>query len=118
MENLTLKQLRIPMRISQKEFAEKFGVPYKTYQQWESGRRNPPQYVVGMMFTILQMELQIKQLYPKNGELNSCTACSVEGECLVENAPCSFYTCSRINYAGLTQCTEEDFAALDDREGV
>lgn len=114
MENLTLKQLRIPMRISQKEFAEKFGIPYKTYQQWESGRRNPPQYVVDMMFTILQMELQIKQLYPKD----DCTYCDVEGGCTLENANCNFYTCSGINYAGLTQCTEEDFAALDDKEGV
>ena len=114
MEKLTLKQLRLPTRMNQKEFAEKFAIPYKTYQQWESGRRNPPQYIIDMMFTIMQMELQIKQLYPKT----DCMCCDVEGMCRFENAPCSFYTCARGNYEGLTECTEEDFAALDDGEGV
>ena len=112
MKELSIKQLRLPTRLSQAEFAEKFCIPKSTLQQWESGKRKPPAYVPLMIFTILQMELKIKPLYPNT----SCMACDPEGGCTLQNANCDFYTCMSVNYETLLEL-EEDYAALDDKEG-
>ncbi len=50
--NLTMtdvKRCRIANDMSQREFAEMFSIPFATYVQWESGRRNPPAYVLNLM---------------------------------------------------------------------
>lgn len=112
MNELSIKQLRLPTRMSQAEFAEKFNIPKSTLQQWESGKRKPPAYIPEMIYIILQAELKLKQLYPNS----DCMACDPEGICNIENSVCSFYTCIQTNYATLLEL-EEDFAALDDQEG-
>lgn len=35
------KEYRLRLRLSQVEFAERFGLPLQTYVQWERGRRQP-----------------------------------------------------------------------------
>ena len=50
--NLTMedvKRCRLNNKLSQREFARLFDIPFGTYIQWESGRRNPPAYVLNMM---------------------------------------------------------------------
>lgn len=45
LNNPTIKQIRAKMGLTQKQAAEKCGVPYRTYQNWENEYRNPPEYV-------------------------------------------------------------------------
>ena len=38
--------IRGAARLSQAEFARRYGIPENTWWQWERGRRTPPEYVV------------------------------------------------------------------------
>lgn len=40
------------------EFARKFGLPYRTAQDWCAGRRNPPEYLPILIGFILVSELR------------------------------------------------------------
>ena len=42
--------------MSQREFAEHFGLPIRTLQDWEQGRRKPPTYVLEMIKRIWNLE--------------------------------------------------------------
>lgn len=35
--------------MSQSKFAEVTGVPFRTLQGWDSGRRTPPEYIVDLI---------------------------------------------------------------------
>lgn len=48
-----IKQLRECTGLSQSKFASLFGIPIKTIQNWEIGKRKPPEYIVRMMEEIL-----------------------------------------------------------------
>lgn len=41
-----LKELREKAKLTQKAAAELLGVPFRTYQDWEYGKRTPPDYVM------------------------------------------------------------------------
>lgn len=51
-----LRSLRERHKLTVYEMAKKFHIPQQTYRQWESGRRNPPEYVVRMMMMVLSHE--------------------------------------------------------------
>lgn len=53
---MTVKELRAKTGLSQSQFAAHFGLPVRTLQDWEQGRREPPDYVVAMMERILELE--------------------------------------------------------------
>ena len=55
-----LKDLRATCKMSQKDFAQKFNIPFTTYTQWESGRRTPPTYVILMILKIVEDEMYVK----------------------------------------------------------
>ena len=48
--------------MTQKEFAEYFGIPYRTVQDWFAGRRNMPDYVLRLMIYKLEMEKKVQGL--------------------------------------------------------
>ena len=54
--SIRLRDMRQRVGLSQEKFAEKFGIPIRTYQQWERGVRKPAGYVVDMIEIILQFE--------------------------------------------------------------
>ena len=56
MAKLTIKELRDRTGMSQRAFAERFGIPVRTLQEWEQERREPPEYVVAMVGRILELE--------------------------------------------------------------
>jgi len=43
---IMLKDLRAKAKLTQKQAAELLGVPFRTYQDWEYGKRTPPDYVM------------------------------------------------------------------------
>lgn len=44
-----IKQLRKSTGLSQTKFGELFGIPMRTIQNWETGEREPAEYIVNMM---------------------------------------------------------------------
>lgn len=58
---MTLKDRLIKMRretgLSRKEFAEYFGIPYRTMQDWELGNRQMPEY----LFRLMEYKIQIER---------------------------------------------------------
>ena len=51
-----IKQLRKSTGLSQTKFGELFGIPMRTIQNWESGEREPAEYIVNMMERIAEFE--------------------------------------------------------------
>jgi DNA-binding transcriptional regulator YiaG len=46
---MTIKEIRQASGLSQAKFAEKHGIPVRTIEDWEAGRRKPPEYVVRLL---------------------------------------------------------------------
>lgn len=53
---MNFKEFREDTGMKQADFARHFGIPLRTVVHWETGDRQPPEYVVGMIKTILQYE--------------------------------------------------------------
>lgn len=51
-----MKELRKRTGMTQKQFAEHFGIPYRTLQNWENGVNTPPEYTINMIRRILAYE--------------------------------------------------------------
>ena len=41
----TIKELRESTGMSRKEFSKHTGIPVRTLEDWEAGRRTPPEYI-------------------------------------------------------------------------
>ena len=51
-----MKDFRLSTGLSQSKFAEYFGLPIRTLQEWEQGRRNPPEYLLELLKRIWKLE--------------------------------------------------------------
>ena len=52
----TIKDICFYFNIGQTELSRRFDIPLRTIQNWHSGKRKPPLYVVTMICTILEYE--------------------------------------------------------------
>jgi len=57
MEN-KIKEIRANTGLSQSKFGEAYHIPKRTVQDWESGRRTPPDYVVDLLAFKVQDDLK------------------------------------------------------------
>lgn len=46
---MDIREIRAFTGLSQAKFGEKYKIPKITIEQWESGKRKPPAYVVNML---------------------------------------------------------------------
>lgn len=51
-----IRQLRENAGLTRKDLCERLSIPYRTLQEWETGRRVPPGYVVKLL------EIYIKEI--------------------------------------------------------
>lgn len=51
-----LIELRKQTGMNRREFAEYFGIPYRTVQDWELGNRQMPDYLLRLMAYKVKME--------------------------------------------------------------
>ena len=58
---MTIKELRKATGMTQKAFAEYFGIPHRTIQNWEGGQNVCPTYLLELIEYKLKNEKKIKE---------------------------------------------------------
>ncbi|MBQ9119579.1 MAG: helix-turn-helix transcriptional regulator [Lachnospiraceae bacterium] len=51
-----VKELRASVGMNRKEFSEHTGIPVRTLEDWEAGRRTPPEYVPRLLEYMFKYE--------------------------------------------------------------
>lgn len=51
---MEIKEMRELLGISRAEFSRRYGVPLRTLEDWESGKRTPPPYVITLLERIIK----------------------------------------------------------------
>lgn len=54
---LTIREMRNRFGDTQSEFAERYHIPFRTIQNWETGVREPPEYVVNLLESRVEADL-------------------------------------------------------------
>ena len=57
----TIKKLREITAMSRKEFSEHTGIPVRTLDDWEAGRRTPPEYIPRLIAYQLKYEEVVRR---------------------------------------------------------
>ena len=57
---MDIKSIRLSCGMSQAKFAESVGIPLRTIENWETGARVPPDYLVRLLKYFVDHELQKK----------------------------------------------------------
>jgi DNA-binding transcriptional regulator YiaG len=57
---MSIKEIRTMSGLTQKAFAEKYGIPKRTLESWEMGERKPPEYVVTLLEKAVRADMGIK----------------------------------------------------------
>lgn len=70
----SLKKIRKDLRMNRTEFSQYMGIPLRTLEEWEAGRRQMPDYVLRLMvyYTKVQQLLLEKNLISKDEIDDSC----------------------------------------------
>lgn len=56
----SIKELRESTGMSRKDFSERTGIPVRTLEDWEAGRRTPPEYIPRLIAYQLKYEELVK----------------------------------------------------------
>ena len=59
---MTIKELRQSMHLTQKQFAAFFEIKLRTIQEWEQGRRTPPDYIPKLLERVWRLEKENKNI--------------------------------------------------------
>ena len=59
---MNIKEIRELTGLNQTDFAKKYDIPLRTYQNWEYGTRKPPEYVLTLLRKVVEYE------HPRNGQ--------------------------------------------------
>lgn len=72
-----IRELRESIGLTRKEFSEHTGIPVRTLEDWEAGRRTPPEYIPRLISYQLKYEELIQKLSDES---------IMEGECVHERS--------------------------------
>lgn len=67
----TIKSLREAAGFNRKDFSQHTGIPLRTLEDWEAGRRTPPEYIPKLLAYQMKYEALIGQREEQSGEDNS-----------------------------------------------
>ena len=56
-----IRELRESVNMNRKEFSEHTGIPVRTLEDWEVGRRTPPEYIPRLLVYQLKYEELIRK---------------------------------------------------------
>ena len=63
-----IKELRESIGFTRKEFSEHVGIPVRTLEDWEAGRRTPPDYIPRLISYQLKYEELLRNALMQNEE--------------------------------------------------
>ena len=66
-----VKDLRESIGLTRKEFSLHTGIPLRTLEDWEAGRRTPPEYIPRLISYQLKYEKLLQELSEKNVEIEN-----------------------------------------------
>lgn len=46
---MTIKEMREMLGLSQAQFSQRYGIPKRSIENWESGTRKPPEYLRALL---------------------------------------------------------------------
>ena len=55
---MTIKEMRILLQVSRTEFSRLYHIPLRTLEDWESGKRNPPNYVLELLERVVKEDAE------------------------------------------------------------
>ena len=55
---MTIKDRRILLQVSRTEFSRQYHIPLRTLEDWESGKRNPPNYVLELLERVVKEDAE------------------------------------------------------------
>lgn len=54
---MTIEEIRSMTGLSQGKFANRYGIPVRTLQNWEIGERKPPDYVLRLLLRCVEEDV-------------------------------------------------------------
>ncbi len=57
----SLKKIREDLGMNRTEFSQYIGIPLRTLEEWEAGRRQMPEYVLRLMVYYTKVERYLKE---------------------------------------------------------
>jgi DNA-binding transcriptional regulator YiaG len=57
---MTITEIRALTGLNKTKFAALYGIPYRTLQDWESGKNKPPTYVELLLEKVVRYEFEEK----------------------------------------------------------
>ena len=79
----TIKELRENTGMSRKEFSEHTGIPVRTLEDWEAGRRTPPEYIPRLLAYQIRFEEIFAAKKETHGKRNVSVIQDVDGNNIV-----------------------------------
>ena len=79
----TIKELRESTGMSRKEFSEHTDIPVRTLEDWEAGRRTPPEYIPRLLAYQIKFECIFATKKETNGKRNISVIQDVDGNNIV-----------------------------------
>ena len=67
-----VKELRETMGMNRREFSDYYGIPYRTVQDWEAEKREPPDYLLRLLKYRAEIECRIERV-DKNRVTDGCS---------------------------------------------
>ena len=65
-----IRELRESIGLARKEFSEHIGIPVRTLEDWEAGRRTPPEYIPRLISYQLKYEELLQKVSTEGMEDN------------------------------------------------
>lgn len=54
---MRIREMRMQLGDTQSEFAMRYNIPFRTIQNWETGMRKPPEYIINLLEQRIQQDL-------------------------------------------------------------
>ena len=58
---MTVREMRLQLGDTQSEFSARYNIPFRTIQNWETGKRNPPDYIIKLLETRVRIDATNKR---------------------------------------------------------
>lgn len=67
---MTIKEMRLLLNESQASFAARYGIPKRSVENWESGSRIPPDYVVRLLERCVLEDAEAQKCSEQTSEIS------------------------------------------------